>query len=104
MEDRGADGNRMMYFATEVSSRARDGCPQLERQRLLWMGYTWSLLVPPGGTAVSMADVQLSAGQEVALGGSKFTSSLDSDAFNIPSLGGGEKSSVLKESCCFFSD
>lgn len=71
------------------------------------MGYTWSLLVPRGGwggEAVSMADVQLSAGQEVALGGSKFTSSLDSDAFNIPSLGGGKKTLTFKEKVLFFSD
>lgn len=50
-----------------------------------------------------MADVQLSAGQEVALGGSKFTSSLDSDAFNIPSLGGGKKTLSFKEKVLFFS-
>lgn len=49
-----------------------------------------------------MADVQLSAGQEVALGGSKFTSSLDSDAFNIPSLGGGKKTLTFKEKVLFF--
>lgn len=52
------------------------------------------LLVPPGGrggwggrspwlTSSSQQD------RKWLSGGSKFTSSLDSDAFNIPSLGGG---------------